>query len=171
MIIQENMLHYYKDLLKLKNGEERSSESAEKCEIGLNNTIRVMNMARNGRICGEDFSDLDLRTIPLNRIHWSNEGKDPSVFDRCKMTISNIKSGSFGEVVGAVFSADGRSLLTRSDDQYLTVWNITTGLVKNTIETNSTVPFKSMSLNSNGEYCFFGMINPISECIVSVMVI
>ena len=54
--IQTNLLHYYRNLLKKKDGNGTSTS--------LQNIVNTMKISRNGKVCGENFSYLNFGSIP-----------------------------------------------------------------------------------------------------------
>ncbi|MCR5141889.1 MAG: hypothetical protein K6C68_05090, partial [Ruminococcus sp.] len=131
--LQKNNLHYYVDLLRMKNGENRSSELAETCVTALHNIIRTMRFSRHDKICREDFSQLDFGNIILNNLYFSDNGQEPSSFKGSKMSEWNIHGGMIGYLYYADFSDDEKSFITICNDGKAIVWDIETNLMKKVI--------------------------------------
>ena len=90
--IQTNLLHYYRDLLKKKDGNGTSTS--------LQNIVNTMKISRSGIVCGENFSDLDFGSIPLTNMDFSMEGKFPSSFDNCNISKWNFTSaGHYDSII------------------------------------------------------------------------
>lgn len=118
--IQENVLHYYVNLLRQKTWEGTNG--------ALYNVVRMMRMSRNDKVCGEDFSDLDFGNIPLNGVLWSIAGKYPCVFQGCHISNSNFFSGHSERVVKVAFSDDTLIAVSYGRDNYVIIWDVLTGL-------------------------------------------
>lgn len=118
--IQKNVLHYYANLLRQKTWEETNG--------ALYNVVRTMRMSRNDKVCGEDFSDLDVGNIPLNGVLWSIAGKYPCVFQGCHISNSNFFSGHSERVVKVAFSDDTLIAVSYGRDNYVIIWDVLTGL-------------------------------------------
>ena len=115
--IQTNLLHYYRDLLKKKDGNGTSTS--------LQNIVNTMKISRSGIVCGENFSDLDFGSIPLTNMDFSMEGKFPSSFDNCNISKWNFTSaGHYDSIIHAEFSEDSQFLITWGKDARIIVWKL-----------------------------------------------
>lgn len=133
--IQKNELHYFVDLLRMKNTGQRDSDQSKDCVQALYNIIRTMCLSRHDRLCSEDFSQLDFGNIPLNKIYFSLNGKCPSDFSRCKLNELNFTSGHSSAITGILYANNRNEIITGSVDKVV-VWDIDTGLVKRQIYEN-----------------------------------
>lgn len=115
--IQTNLLHYYRNLLKKKDGNGTSTS--------LQNIVNTMKISRNGKVCGENFSYLNFGSIPLTGIDFSLEGKFPSCFDNCNISKWNFTSaGHYDSIIHAEFSEDSQFLITWGKDARIIVWKL-----------------------------------------------
>lgn len=134
-MIKKNILHYYVNLLRMHDGKPRVSEEKGTCIYALHNIIRTMKLARQYMICGEDLSNLDFGNIPLNGIHWSDNGVTPSVFNNSIINEWCLRSGHSSQVNRISFSNDGNYFLTSNvTDSFVIIWDVKTGLMKHRIE-------------------------------------
>ncbi|MDR2712464.1 MAG: metallophosphoesterase, partial [Clostridiales bacterium] len=105
--------------------------------LAINNILETWRGARENRIIKEDLSRLDLSHVPLHGVVFSRKG-DASHFDGSK--ISNItllpQGHSFG-VNSAVYSADGRRVLSAAADQTIKEWDREKGECLRTYEVHS----------------------------------
>lgn len=111
-MIKKNILHYYVNLLRMHDGKRRVSEDKDTCIYALHNIIRTIKLAREKMICGEDLSNLDFGNIPLNGIHWSDNGATPSVFNNSIINEWCLRSGHSSQVNRISFSNDSNYFLT-----------------------------------------------------------
>ena len=115
--IQTNLLHYYRNLLKKKDGNGTSTS--------LQNIVNTMKISRNGKVCGENLSYLNFGSIPLTGIDFSLEGKFPSCFDNCNISKWNFTSaGHYDSIIHAEFSEDSQFLITWGKDARIIVWKL-----------------------------------------------
>lgn len=126
--IQKNELHYYDDLLRMRDSEQRSSEQTKLCVRALHNVIRTMRFSRHDKVCGEDFSQLDFGTIPLNGIYFSNDGNNPSSFNRSVVHSHNFIDGHSSFIDAVAYSDDGKLIATGDNIGNLILWNASSGL-------------------------------------------
>lgn len=133
--IQKNELHYYVDLLRMSNTEQLDTEKSKLCVKALHNVIRTMNLSRNSKVCNEDFSHLDFGNIILNNISFSDYGKNPSSFRSSKLNEWNVRGGLIGRIFLIEFSDNGDYLLTFCNDGKVVVWDMTTYLLEEVIDT------------------------------------
>lgn len=124
-----NILHYYIDLLRMNDAEERSKEHSFSCVRALNNVIRIMKVSRKNRIYKEDFSKLDFGNIVFNGIYWSNNGKSPCSFSQCLLNEYNFRRGHSKDITVIEWSTDGKYVLTGSNDWSAAIWNAELGLI------------------------------------------
>ena len=152
-IIQKNSLHYYVELIRMKDREERSPEQTEFCVTALHNVICTMRFSRRDNICGEDFSRLDFGNIPLNNIKWSlGNGNNPTVFSKSKLHTINFMSGNLQTVTSGCFSPDNIYAATISNNE-IVIWNCDTGIQQNRlIKYNKLIKHKSA--NEKASYYF-----------------
>lgn len=141
--IQKNELHYYVDLLRLKDMEQRSTEQAKVCVKALHNVIRTMSLSRNFKICGECFDNLDFGNIILNNIYFSDNCENPSSFRKCKFSEWNVHGGLLGRLYHVEFSDDCNNIVTLSNDGKAIVWNLESRMMKNVVSVCK--PFKLFS--------------------------
>lgn len=118
--IKQNILHYYVDLLR--------DQKWNKTGGALHNIIRTMKITRYDKVCGEDFSRLDLGNIPFNGIQFSLDGEIPCNFDGCKLNEWNLMCGHIGRLKGVAFSSDGKLAFTVAEDEKVLFWDVVTGL-------------------------------------------
>lgn len=130
MIIQKNELHYYIDLLRKNDSQYRLTGKTDSCINALHNVIRTMRCSRHDKVCGEDFSKLDWGNIPLKGIKFSLNGKCPSKFYECKMSVENYLSGHCDIISDAAWSTDGKFILTSSHDGTICVWSAESYIMK-----------------------------------------
>lgn len=126
---ERNCLHFYCELLKNKSFDEGGK--------ALYNIIRTMNMARNAKICGEDFSHLDFGNIPFNGIHFSLNGEKPCDFFGSKLNEWNFRSGHSALITSVRFTADGNKVITGACDKTIIVWDAESGLMINKLDSFS----------------------------------
>jgi WD40 repeat protein/predicted MPP superfamily phosphohydrolase len=89
----------------------------------VNNIIKTWCKARDNRIVGEDFTLLDLSQVSLNGIILS-EGSTFSSFDGSIVSKGTlIPQGHFGAVRSAVYSGDGKRILSASYDGTVKEWD------------------------------------------------
>ena len=134
-MINKNLLHYYVDLLRMQDRAHCVDERSELRVNALHNIIRTMKLARQEMICGEDLSNLDFGNIPLNSIHWSDNGVTPSAFDNSIINEWSLRSGHSSQVNRISFSSDGNYFLTSSvTDSFVIIWEVKSGLMKQRLE-------------------------------------
>ena len=104
--IPKNILHYYVDLLRIRDDEYRNLELTTSCINTLHNIIRTMRQTRHDVICGENFSYLDFGNITLNDIDWSDDGNNPCCFDNCIINEWNFMSGHNSKITKLIFADD-----------------------------------------------------------------
>jgi len=127
--IQKNKLHYYIDLLRMRDLEQRSVEKSKSCIKALHNVIRTMQYSRNDKICGENLSRLDWGNIPFNGIYFSLNGSYPSDFSKCRIHETNFFSGHSERINDALWTPDGSYILTAGDDGTVCVWSASSKLM------------------------------------------
>lgn len=121
--IQKNELHYYVDLLRMKDTEQRDLEKSINCVQALYNVIRVMRYTRHDRICGEDFSWLDFRNITIAGISFSLENEPKTIFTNCLLSEFNFLGGHSGEIMSLTWSNDGRNIASGGKDGKIIIWD------------------------------------------------
>lgn len=126
--IKKNELHYYVDLLREKVYDET--------ENSLHNVIRTMSASRHSYVCYEDFSNLDFGNIQLSNIHFSINGKFPSIFKKCIFNNRNFINGHVDDITCADYSGDGKYIITGSTDGSALIWELETGTVKHKLSLN-----------------------------------
>lgn len=155
MTIQKNILHYYVDLLRMKDGEERTPKQSESCVTALHNVIRTMQLSRHDKVCGEDFSYLDFGNIPFNGIHWSMDGENPCRFDGCRLNELNYMGGHSGAINAVAWSPDGEYILTGGNDHFAYLWNVESGTIIRKLSGHIDV-VSSVAFSYDGGYCLTG---------------
>ena len=93
MHLQKNVLHYYVDLLRMRDGNSRVDKGKDICIDALHNTIRTMIHARHNHVCAEDYTYLDWGTIPFNGINFSLNGNLPCDFSNSRINRWNFIFG------------------------------------------------------------------------------
>jgi len=127
MIIKKNILHYYVDLLRLRDSEHRSRNQTDSCVNALHNIIRTMMNARHNIICAEDFTALDWGTISFNNIDFSNNGEMPCDFSHSFINRWNFIFGHQGRIKNFFYIPTIDKLLTYSNKEII-FWNLATNL-------------------------------------------
>ena len=122
-----NALHYYIDLLRMDETEERSEKHALSCVLALNNVIHTMSLSRHKRICREDFSKLDFGHISLNEIDWSMNGEVPSSFYGSYIHESSFIHGYARVITASAWTDDGRYFVTGDDNGLIIIWDARSG--------------------------------------------
>lgn len=155
MTIQENELHYYINLLRMDDSEQRDTEESRGCVRALHNIIRTMRYSRHDKICGEDFSRLDFGNIPFNGIHFSLNGEQPCNFTGCALKEWNFSGGHSKPITYVTYSPDERNVVTCSYDGTVIFWDSETGLINN-------------QLNGHLDYIKFIAFSPKGDLCVTV---
>ena len=130
MTINKNILHYYIDLLRTRNVEERNWRETDSCVNTLYNAIRTMKHSRKNMVCGEDMSYLDFGYIPLNEIYWNKPGASPTIFRNSFMSEVNFRSGHCRRIWNAVFNHSNDMLMSSGQENSVILWDIGSGLAK-----------------------------------------
>lgn len=130
MKIDKNVLHYYIDLLRTRNVEERNWSETDSCVNALYNAIRTMKHSRKSMVCGEDLSYLDFGCIPLNEIYWNKPGASPTIFRNSFMSEINFRSGHCRRIWNAVFNHSNDMLMSSGQENSVILWDIGSGLAK-----------------------------------------
>lgn len=116
-MIHDNLLHYYVNLLR----DRKQSDTGR----ALSNIIKTMRLSRHNKICGEDFSKIDLGFISLNGIHWSYDGKLPCNFQNCAVSLLNFTGGHSGAICDYALTNDFKYAITCSKTDFvLIIWDI-----------------------------------------------
>lgn len=134
-----NCLHYYVDLLRVRDSVQRKDDRSGSAICALQNIIRSMRLTRHGRICGEDFSCLDFGNIPLYSIEFYHPDSIPTVFDFSMISMSNLhqlRDGHYRPITSAAISNDGEYLATGSmePEGKVCIWNTWTKCLVKTID-------------------------------------
>lgn len=158
MTIQENELHYYINLLRMDDSEQRDTEESRGCVRALHNIIRTMRYSRHDKICGEDFSRLDFGNIPFNGIHFSLNGKYPCNFSGCILNEWNFNSGHSASINSIAWSPDAKYMITGSNDNTIIVWDLKLGLMLNKL-TGHSGSITALAWSQNGNYILSGSDN------------
>jgi len=127
MVIKNNVLHYYIDLLRIRDSDQRSLEKSKSCIKALHNVIATMRAARHDRICEEDFSRLDWGNIPINNIWFSINGEFPCSFDSCIIKEQNFISGHSSGIIDVLFIKKCTEIITAGEDGLIIRWDIYSG--------------------------------------------
>ena len=130
-IMKQNLLRYYVSLLRTNKDTQVSSERKEQCVTALHNAIRTMCFSRKNKICGENFSNLDFGNIPLNGIKFSIDGSAPCSFGGSTLHEWNLYSGHRYPVMSAVFSGNGKYIITLDEEGEVIVWNVENRIIHN----------------------------------------
>lgn len=130
MKIEKNVLHYYIDLLRTRNVEERNWSETDSRVNALYNAIRTMKHSRKSIVCGEDLSYLDFGYIPLNEIYWNKPGASPTIFRNSFMSEVNFRSGHCRRIWNTVFNHSNDMLMSSGQENSVILWNIGSGLAK-----------------------------------------
>lgn len=103
--------------------EEMRGKECLQNDYTLNNVINVWKHARSNNIIGEDLSRLDLTSVPMNGLHFSNK-EDVCCFDETKLSANTLLPlGHTAELTSASFSPQGERILTTSNDGTAKIWN------------------------------------------------
>ncbi|UCH95024.1 MAG: SMEK domain-containing protein, partial [Candidatus Aminicenantes bacterium] len=117
-INKENLLYQVLDLCRGKFGEEVG--------FAVWNIVTIWKEVR-GELSGADLSGLDLSGIPLNGIRYSRFYKDrylAAVFDGSRVHEKNLLPRGHSWIVNsAVYSPDGKKILSASFDQTIKEWD------------------------------------------------
>ena len=130
MKITENVLHYYINLLRTRDIEERNRSETDSCVNALYNAIRTMKHSRKSMVCGEDLSYLDFGYIPLNEIYWNKPEASPTIFRNSFMSEVNFRSGHCRRIWNAVFNHSNEMLMSSGQENSVILWDIGSGLAK-----------------------------------------
>ncbi len=115
----ENCLDYYWKLLK--------GVSPDKYGKSVYNLINTHRMARKGDLSGMKFDGIDFGNVPLNDLHFDNGGKSAQFID-CKFQELNFMTGHTENITHAVFSGDGRFVLSVDEANTFIWWETESGL-------------------------------------------
>ena len=115
----ENCLDYYWKLLK--------GVSPDKYGKSVYNLINTHRMARKGNLSGMKFDGIDFGNVPLNDLHFDNGGKSAQFID-CKFQELNFMTGHTENITHAVFSGDGRFVLSVDEANTFIWWETESGL-------------------------------------------
>jgi WD40 repeat protein/nucleoside phosphorylase len=111
--------------------------SVGETEKAVRNIIETWRDARDGRIIGEDLTRLDLSHVPMNGIYFSSHNA-VSVFDGSFISdVTFLSQGHSLYVNSAVYSPDGRRVLSASWDKTIKEWDRETGQCLRTFEGHS----------------------------------
>ena len=130
MKIDKNVLHYYIDLLRTGNVEERNWCEKDSCVNALYNAIRTMKHSRKNMVCGEDLSYLDFGYIPLNEVYWNKPGASPTIFRNSFMSEVNFRSGHCRRIWNTVFNHSNDMLMSSGQENSVILWYIGSGFAK-----------------------------------------
>jgi len=95
--------------------------------LALNNIIETWKVSRRGHIIGEDLSKLDFTKVPMNGLFFSNAKGATSFAGSVFSEASLLPQGHSGDVNSAVYSPDGRRILSASDDGSIKEWDCESG--------------------------------------------
>ncbi|MCL1912991.1 MAG: AAA family ATPase [Eubacteriaceae bacterium] len=102
-------------------------KSNEDCGLAVNNIIETWRQSRNNRILWEDLSRLDLSHLPLNGVMLSSPHQ-ASKFDGSLISDATfLPQGHSVTVNSAVYSPDGRRILSGADVGTIKEWDRETG--------------------------------------------
>ena len=181
--IPKNILHYYVDLLRIRDDEYRNLELTTSCINTLHNIIRTMRQTRHDVICGENFSYLDFGNITLNDIDWSDDGNNPCCFDNCIINEWNFMSGHNSKITKLIFADD--CIISGDINGIVIVWDLFSGLMKYRFElgagrvqfllcykniliaTSNAGKISSFDLNTGHELYHFHTDSQINACIIA----
>ncbi|UCH94672.1 MAG: hypothetical protein JSV88_31035, partial [Candidatus Aminicenantes bacterium] len=121
-INRENLLYQVLDLCRGKFGEEVG--------FAVWNIVTIWKEVR-GELSGADLSNLDLSVVPLNGVLCSRFYEDQylvAVFDGSRVHDKNLLSWGHSSLINsAVYSPDGKKILSASSDHTIKEWDAGTG--------------------------------------------
>jgi len=131
---KENRLHKVLDLCRGQFGQE--------VDYAVWNIVTIWKEVR-GELTGADLTGLDLTGVGLNRVRCSRfygEKYLAAVFDGSRVHERNLlPQGHLRLVSSAVYSRDGKKILSASEDQTIKEWDAETGMCVRTLEGHTSV--------------------------------
>ena len=128
--IQRNELHYYVDLLRMRDSGQHYMDQTKICVKALHNIIRTMKFARHDKICDENFTNLDWGNLPFDCNHFSLNGDFPCDFSGCKLSKWNfLKSPLLSAIVAVSYSHDGKIIGVADCSGNVVLWDSNSGLM------------------------------------------
>lgn len=127
MNIQKNILHYYVDLLRIRNGKTRTADERNNCINALHNVIRTVSCTRHNHVCAEDFTYLDWGTISFDDIDFSLNGKHPCAFSNSIINRWNFVVGLQDSLNDFFYISSINKLIVYSDKE-IVFWDLKTKL-------------------------------------------
>jgi len=127
------------DILELCRGEFRETDR-EKVGYAVWNILTIWKELR-GELSGLDLSELDLTGFTFNAVRCSryNNGEYLAArFNSSRLHEKNLlPQGHSGEVASAVYSSDGKKILSASSDHTIKEWDVATGACVSTFTGHS----------------------------------
>ena len=118
--------------------------------LAINNVLETWRKCRGNRIVGENLSNLDLSRISLNGVVFYTQGYATN-FDGSKISdITLLAQGHSSCIESAIYSPDGKKILSASWDNTVKEWSRETGECLHTFEGHSS-SVSSISYSTSGQ--------------------